>query len=65
MSEHDSLLPASLWEKHVFNGDWVSSNGPAVMTRSPGNGEELGQVAQAGAEQVSEAARAARAAAES
>ncbi|HDS1744031.1 MULTISPECIES: benzaldehyde dehydrogenase [Pseudomonas] len=53
----ETLLPNKLWNERLFTGTWVPGEMPATTVTSPGNGQPLGTLANAGAEQVERSAR--------
>ncbi|MFV3288672.1 benzaldehyde dehydrogenase [Pseudomonas sp. NY11955] len=53
----DTLLPNELWNERLFTGTWVPGELPASAVTSPGNGQALGTLANAGAQQVEQSAR--------
>ncbi|PYG76488.1 benzaldehyde dehydrogenase (NAD) [Pseudomonas sp. RV120224-01b] len=53
----NTLLPNELWNERLFTGTWVPGELPATAITSPGNGQALGTLANAGARQVEQSAR--------
>ncbi len=53
----NTLLPNALWNERLFTGTWVPGELPATAVISPGNGQPLGTLANAGANQVEQSAR--------
>ncbi|WP_193393744.1 aldehyde dehydrogenase family protein [Pseudomonas putida] len=53
----NTLLPNELWNERLFTGTWVPGELPATVITSPGNGQPLGTLANAGAKQVEQSAR--------
>lgn len=53
----ETLLPNKFWNERLFTGIWVPGEMPATTVTSPGNGQPLGTLANAGAEQVERSAR--------
>ncbi|WP_201205324.1 benzaldehyde dehydrogenase [Pseudomonas sp. S37] len=53
----NTLLPNDLWNERLFTGTWVPGELPATTVTSPGNGQPLGTLANAGAKQVEQSAR--------
>jgi benzaldehyde dehydrogenase (NAD) len=64
MHEVETLLPNEVWNKRLFTGRWEAGECADTAVTSPGNGRQLGLLANAGAAQVersaSQAARAQR-----
>lgn len=52
----ENLLPNDVWNERLFTGCWEAGQLPSTPVRSPGNGQVLGQLAIAGAEQVEHSA---------
>jgi len=54
------LLPAELWNGHLFTGQWQAGQGTSTYVLEPATGQTLGTLANADADQVARSAKAAQ-----
>lgn len=53
----ETLLPPQLWNERLFTGSWVPGELPVTTVTSPGSGQPLGALANAGTKQVEQSAQ--------
>ena len=46
------LLAPSIWQKHVFTGQWVAGTGDVLAVKAPASDATLGHIGSAASEQV-------------
>jgi benzaldehyde dehydrogenase (NAD) len=57
------LLAPSIWQKHVFTGQWVAGTGDVLAVKAPASDATLGHIGSAASEQVDAVAEKSNAAA--